>query len=135
LPPSERRRDEGNGKGQKCARIANTAEDSHEPMDSIERVEHLQSAARALQRFQKLTTDCKMVRSCHKLMVHKSVFPVIDPIDLAILLHSDPAKTSAEQFGELKRAANDALKQAPAEHFHRRIQSVFSKLTNSKNYP
>lgn len=38
------------------------------------------------------------------------------------MLHSEREKTSPEQFDALKRAAMDALRQAPPEHFHRRIR-------------
>uniref|UniRef100_A0A914NBP8 VWFA domain-containing protein n=1 Tax=Meloidogyne incognita TaxID=6306 RepID=A0A914NBP8_MELIC len=77
--------------------------DSHEPINSVERVEHLQLAAKALQKESPL--------HCEN-----------DPIDLIILLNADSNQTSAEQFDDFKRAAKDTIRQAPPEQFQQRIR-------------
>ncbi|CAK5083082.1 unnamed protein product [Meloidogyne enterolobii] len=77
--------------------------DSHEPINSVERVEHLQLAAKALQKESPL--------HCEN-----------DPIDLIILLNADTNQTSAEQFDDFKRAAKDTIRQAPPEQFQQRIR-------------
>ncbi|KAL7075410.1 hypothetical protein ACQ4LE_005204, partial [Meloidogyne hapla] len=91
--------------------------DSHEPINSVERVEHLQIAAKALQRESPL--DCEN-----------------DPIDLIILLNADPKQTLPEQFDALKRAAKDTIRQAPPEQFQNRIRvSIWSGTPLQKQEP
>uniref|UniRef100_A0A914IFZ5 VWFA domain-containing protein n=1 Tax=Globodera rostochiensis TaxID=31243 RepID=A0A914IFZ5_GLORO len=82
--------------------------DNHEPLNSVERVEHLQAAARAFKK--------QPLGSCKN-----------DLVDLALLLHFRPQNGSSPndmsgQFHAMIRAAMDALRQAPADQYLKRIR-------------
>ncbi|KAL3068771.1 hypothetical protein niasHS_017337 [Heterodera schachtii] len=90
--------------------------DTHEPLTSVERVEHLQAAARAFQK--------------HPLGNCKD-----DLVDLAVLLHFHPQSGASTnemsgQFQAMRRAAMATLRQASAEHYQKRIR--LSLLINAR---
>ncbi|KAH7697962.1 von Willebrand factor domain-containing protein, partial [Aphelenchoides avenae] len=72
----------------------------HAPKSAIERIEHLQAAAKEVQK----PSDCDG-----------------DPVDLMIVL--DVSTSITKEFDEQKQVAVDLLKQTPAEDYPRRVRA------------